>query len=199
MNMMRFVALCALIAIPAYGLAQQLEEYTPLVREKWIQEEQPLQLKVSGGITYDSNLFRLSDEVDAQSVIGTSDKSDIIYRLGAGGKYELRQSRQKFIAEANVTEYRFRNFDDLDNTSSDLRGEWQWQVGNDWSGQLGDGTGDAEWIDDLNERAKPYKDWRLGQIKTSDLNNFCENRETCEEYAEMGMQHAPPIVIVPSS
>jgi exopolysaccharide biosynthesis operon protein EpsL len=139
MNMMRFVALCALVAIPPYGLAQQLEEYTPLVREKWIQEEQPLKLKVSGGISYDSNLFRLSEQTDAQTVIGTSDKSDIIYQLGAGGKYELRQSRQKFIAEANVTEYKFRHFDGLDNTSSDLRGEWQWQVGNDWSGDLGVG------------------------------------------------------------
>jgi exopolysaccharide biosynthesis operon protein EpsL len=137
MNMMRFVALCALIAIWQQGLAQQLEDYTPLEKEKWLQEEQPLQLRVSGGISYDSNLFRLSDAVDPQTAIGTSDKSDFIYRLGAGGKYELRQSRQKFIAEANVAEYKFQNFDNLDNTSNNLRGEWQWQVGNDWSGDLG--------------------------------------------------------------
>ena len=139
MNMMRFVALCALVTIQQQGLAQQLEGYTPLERERWLQEEQPLKLKVSGGISHDSNLFRLSDDTDAQAAIGTSDKSDIIYRLGAGGRYELRQSRQKFIAEANVTEYKFRNFDNLDNTSSDLRGAWQWQVGNDWSGELGAG------------------------------------------------------------
>lgn len=139
MNMMRFVALCALVAIGQQGLAQQLEAYTPLERERWIQEEQPLKLKVSGGISYDSNVFRLSDAVDAQTAIGTSDKSDIIYRLGAGGKYELRQSRQKFIAEANITEYKFQNFSNLDNTSNDLRGEWQWQLGNNWSGDLGVG------------------------------------------------------------
>jgi exopolysaccharide biosynthesis operon protein EpsL len=139
MNMMRFVALCALGAIAPYGLAQQLEEYTPLASEKWGQEEQPLKLKASGGISYDSNLFRLSAEADPQTVIGSSDKSDIIYQLGAGGKYELRQSRQKFIAEANVTEYKFRHFGGLDNTSGALRGEWQWQVGNDWSGELGVG------------------------------------------------------------
>ena len=139
MNMMRFVALCALIAIRQQGLAQQLEAYTPLEKERWIQEEQPLKLKVSGGISYDSNVFRLSDEVDPQTAIGTSDKSDIIYRLGAGGKYELRKSRQKFIAEANVAEYKFQNFDNLDNTSNDLRGEWQWQLGNNWSGNLGVG------------------------------------------------------------
>jgi exopolysaccharide biosynthesis operon protein EpsL len=137
MNMMRFIALCALVAAGPQGLAQQLEDYTPLEKEKWVQEEQPLQLKVYGGMSYDSNLFRLSDAVNPQAAIGESDKSDIIYQLGAGGKYELRQSRQKFIVEANVTEYKFQNFDNLDNTSDDLRGEWQWQVGNDWNGQLG--------------------------------------------------------------
>lgn len=137
MNMMRFVALCALVAIRQQGLAQQLEAYTPLEKERWIQEEQPLKLKVSGGISYDSNLFRLSDQADAQATIGSSDKSDMIYRLGAGGKYELRQSRQKFIAEINVTEYKFQDFDNLDNTSNDLRGEWQWQLGNNWDGNLG--------------------------------------------------------------
>ena len=139
MNMMRFIALCTLVAIRQQGLAQQLEDYTPLAKEKWIQEEQPLKLKVAGGLSYDSNVFRLSDEVDPQTAIGSSDKSDIIYQLGAGGKYELRQSRQKFIAEANVTEYKFQNFGNLDNTSSDLRGEWQWQVGNNWNGNLGAG------------------------------------------------------------
>lgn len=139
MNVVRFVVLCALAAIGQQGLAQQLEGYTPLEKERWIQDEQPLKLRVSGGISHDSNLFRLSENTDAQAAIGTSDKSDIIYWLGAGGKYELRQSRQKFIAEANVTEYKFQHFDNLDNTSSDLRGAWQWQVGNDWSGELGVG------------------------------------------------------------
>jgi exopolysaccharide biosynthesis operon protein EpsL len=139
MNMVRLAALCALIAIQQQGLAQELEEYTPLEKERWIQEERPLKLKVFGGINYDSNLFRLSDQVDPQAVIGSSDKSDIIYQLGAVGRYELTQSRQKFIAEANVTEYKYQNFDNLDNTSNNLLGEWQWQVGNDWNGDLGVG------------------------------------------------------------
>jgi exopolysaccharide biosynthesis operon protein EpsL len=139
MNIVRFITLCVLIASCRSGLAQQLEDYTPLQREKWLQDEQPLKLKVYGGISYDSNLFRLSDDADAQTAIGSSDKSDMIYQLGAGGKYEFRESRQKFIAEANVTEYKFHRFDDLDNTSDDLRGEWQWEVGNNWNGDLGIG------------------------------------------------------------
>jgi exopolysaccharide biosynthesis operon protein EpsL len=139
MNMMRLAALCALIAFRQQGLAQQLEDYTPLEKERWLQKEQPLQLKVYGGIRYDSNLFRLSDNADPQTAIGSSDKSDMIYELGAGGRYELQHSRQKFIAEATVTEYKYQNFDNLDNTSNSLLGEWQWQLGNDWDGNLGVG------------------------------------------------------------
>ena len=136
---MRLIVLCALFALLQPAVAQQLEDYTPLQKEKWIQEEQPLRLKVYGGLSYDSNLFRLSDETDAQAAVGSSEKSDVIYQLGAGGLYELRKSRQKFIAEANVTAYKFQRFDNLDNTSDQLRGEWQWQVGNNWSGDLGVG------------------------------------------------------------
>ena len=139
MHTLRLTALCALAGFAQHGLGQQLEAYTPLERERWIQEEQPLKLKVVGGFSYDSNLFRLSDDVDAESTIGSSDKSDVIYRVGAGGKYDLRYSRQKFVAEANVTAYKFQNFDNLDNTSNDLRGEWLWQLGNSWDGNLGIG------------------------------------------------------------
>ena len=140
MKTLRFVALCALVAISRHGLSQELAAYTPLEQERWMQDEQPLKLKAFGGITYDSNLFRLPGALDPQTTIGTSDKSDIIYQLGAGGKYELRQSRQKFIAEATITENKYQSFGNLDNTSSDLRGAWQWQVGNDWNGELGAGN-----------------------------------------------------------
>ena len=139
MILTRLSALGALLALGQTALAQQMEDYTPLQREKWIQQEQPLKLKVYGGGSYDSNLFRLSDDVDAQAVIGESERSDIIYQLGAGARYDLRVSRQKFIAEANVTAYKFQRFDNLDHTADDLRGEWQWQAGNDWNGELGVG------------------------------------------------------------
>jgi exopolysaccharide biosynthesis operon protein EpsL len=139
MKILRLVALCALLAFGQQSLAQELQDYTPLDRERWLMEEQPLQLKIFGGLRYDSNLFRLSDDADPKTTIGSDDKSDIIYQLGAGGKYELRQSRQKFIAEATITEYKYQNFDNLDNTSNNLRGEWQWELGKDWDGNLGVG------------------------------------------------------------
>lgn len=139
MKIIRRVAMVVFVAMSQQVFAQQLSQFTPLEHEKWVEQEEPLQLKVLGGVRYDSNLFRLSDDANAQAVIGSSDRSDFIYRLGAGGKYEIWQSRQKFILDANISEYKYQNFDNLDNTSSDLRGIWQWQAGNDWNGNLGIG------------------------------------------------------------
>ena len=139
MNIVRYITLCALVAFWQQSSAQQLSEFTPLEREIWLQQEQPLKLRASGGVIYDSNLFRLSEDTDAQAAIGTSNTADTIYRLGAGGKYEVRQSRQTFIAEANFSAYKFQSFSNLDNISDDLRGQWLWQAGNDWNGNLGVG------------------------------------------------------------
>ena len=130
MNKSRFAILCGLFLASHQAFAQlQLEP----------EEERPLHLQVSGSVTHDSNLFRLPSEVDAQAAIGSSDKSDNIFRIGAGGKYEAQVSRQKFLVEANVDDYRFQNFDNLNNDSYDGRGEWKWQAGNFWDGTLGIG------------------------------------------------------------
>lgn len=101
--------------------------------------ERPLNLKVYGGFKHDSNLFRLSEDADPQAVIGSSDKSDNIYQLGAGGRYELHRSRQKLTLEGAVEQFWFQNFDGLDNTSNLARAEWGWQAGDSWSGTLGYG------------------------------------------------------------
>ena len=130
MNKSKFAILCGFFLASHQGFAQlQLEP----------EDERPLHLQVSGSVAHDSNLFRLPSEVDPQPVIGSSDKSDNIFRIGAGGRYETRVSRQKFLVEANVDHYRFQNFDNLNNDSYDGRGEWKWQVGNFWDGTLGIG------------------------------------------------------------
>lgn len=99
--------------------------------------ERPLQLRVYGGLRYDSNLFRLSRDADVRAITGSSDKSDAVYNLGAGGRYEIRPGRQKIVLEGGVEQNWYQRFDELDNTANHGRAEWGWQAGNDWSGTLG--------------------------------------------------------------
>src|SRR5262245_8847643 len=61
--------------------------------------DRPLQFRVYGGYRYDSNLFRLSDSEDAQAAIGSDDRSENIYQLGAGARLEMQKSRQKFLVD----------------------------------------------------------------------------------------------------
>ncbi|HVY06915.1 MAG TPA: outer membrane beta-barrel protein [Burkholderiales bacterium] len=166
MKIARCLPALLLVAIWQQAPAQQLNEYqqlyqyqpltrfTPLEKEKWEEAEKPLTLRLSGGITYDSNLFRQSDEAGAPTVNG--DKDDIVYRVGGGGRYELQASRQTFIAEANVNANKFQNNDNLDNVSDAVKGEWKWQVGNDWNGVLG--AGQARYLESFSNFQQNVKD-----------------------------------------
>lgn len=61
-----------------------------------------------------------------------------------------------------------------------------------------DGTGDEDFLADLEERMAPYPAWALGRIDPKRLNNYCSDEETCREYAEMGMSSSPAIIVVPA-
>jgi len=128
MNKIRFAIFFSLVAMSPHGVAQLVVPPEP---------DRPLKLNATGSITHDSNLFRISDVVDPQAAIGSSDTADTIYRIGAGGSYEIRQSRQRFILEGNVDNYKFQHFSNLDYLGYDARGEWKWQLGNFWDGTLG--------------------------------------------------------------
>jgi hypothetical protein len=131
MNKFRSALFLALFTLSAQGLAQLVVPAEP---------DRPLRLNATGSITHDNNLFRLSDVVDPQAAIGSTDKSENIYSIGAGGSYELRASRQRFVVAANVEDYKYQHFGNLEHTEYNARGEWLWQVGNFWDGDVGIGT-----------------------------------------------------------
>jgi exopolysaccharide biosynthesis operon protein EpsL len=100
-------------------------------------DERPWRFFVSGSAIYDSNLFRLSDGVDTQALLGTGKRSDWVYRLGTGFKMDLPASRQRFIVDARVDDYNFDRFGFLDYVGYRGNAMWKWQAGNDWSGDVG--------------------------------------------------------------
>jgi exopolysaccharide biosynthesis operon protein EpsL len=144
-KIIRFAILVALVATSRLATAQIMLDENLLWHQRLFETEgmedrdRPLKLKVYGGFKHDSNLFRLSDNADAEATIGSSDKSDNIYQIGVGARYELRHSRQKLVLDGSVDQNWFQNFDTLNNTSNNVRGEWGWQAGNSWDGTLGVG------------------------------------------------------------
>ena len=143
MIIIRLIVLLALLAASHVSLAQLVLDERLLwdqrlyEKELFKERDRPIQFEVLGGYRYDSNPFRLSDDADSQAVLGSPDRSDNIFQLGAAGQLLLEKSRQKFVLEGGAVQNWYQNFDTLDHTSNALRGEWAWQAGNDWYGTLG--------------------------------------------------------------
>lgn len=97
----------------------------------------PVRLFVSGGLYHDSNLFRLSDGANTQALLGTTERSDTVGRVGVGLKADLRRSRQELLLDVRADDYRFHRFDFLDHTGYRAGATWKWQAGEAWSGDLG--------------------------------------------------------------
>lgn len=100
-------------------------------------DERRIRYSVSGGLYHDSNLFRLSDTVNPQAVLGTTDKSDTVARIGLGLKADLPVSRQRLLLDAKVDDYKYDRFGFLDHAEYRAGATWQWQVTSLWSGDVG--------------------------------------------------------------
>jgi len=87
---------------------------------------------VYGGLYRDSNLFRLPS--------GANPKSVNFNKLGVGLRADLPISRQRVLLEAQMDENRYRDFGSLDNTGGRASATWNWEVGNNWQGNLGAST-----------------------------------------------------------
>ncbi len=82
---------------------------------------------------YDSNLFRL-----AESEYGlVLKRSDQIGVLSAGLDVDWKPGRQRLIASVSKSRVRFLRNTQLDNDGSNYQLNWNWRLGNRWSGLVG--------------------------------------------------------------
>jgi exopolysaccharide biosynthesis operon protein EpsL len=88
---------------------------------------------------YYSNLFYVDDRIPADLVpfLKNGQKSDWSYGLKAGLDADIPVSRQVFTLRSNVTQNNFATYDNLDNTSYNARGVWNWVAGSSWDGDVG--------------------------------------------------------------
>jgi len=86
--------------------------------------------------TYDNNLFRLADNLDSQTVIGTNQTDDVINNYGIQLNLDLPLSLQNLTGHAAVVASRFEHNNQLDNNSLDLMLGWDGEIAGVWGGSV---------------------------------------------------------------
>lgn len=86
-----------------------------------------LQFFTTYNATYDSNIFRAA----------SGEQSDIYHQLGAGLLLDWKESRQQVTGRISANKTKFSDLSVLDFNGFDFQGQWNWQLGNRLSGQLG--------------------------------------------------------------
>jgi len=86
---------------------------------------------------YDSNLFRLQNDQEAQAVLGTSSTAESYLTLGAGMDANLKMSRQTIQAHVELNQTRFNTYGQLDNDGHDAYLKWAWKIGSRATGDVG--------------------------------------------------------------
>ena len=116
--------LLALAAGPlrAQESAPEMAKLTPFVEET---------------VTTDDNVFRISNQVDPVTAIGSSSRGDTYRTTSVGLSADVPVSLQRFQATVTYNSNRYDRFHELDYDGYDLHGSWLWQIGRTLSGQLG--------------------------------------------------------------
>jgi exopolysaccharide biosynthesis operon protein EpsL len=134
---------------PRLGVAQILE---------------PLHVAVGAAATHDSNVFRLPQSVDPESV-GRPGRSDTVRSAYVGLRLDKAYSLQRLQLDVTETAYRYDTFTQLDFDALNYRAAWLWQLTSRLSGTLS-----ADHV----EAAVPFYDFEGTQqnTRTTDIRAF---------------------------
>jgi len=88
-------------------------------------------------VTSDDNLFRLSDQIDPTTVIGSSSRGDTYRVTTVGFSADVPVSLQRFEATLTYNSYHYDRFHMLDYDGYNLHGSWLWAIGRSLSGEIG--------------------------------------------------------------
>lgn len=134
-----------------------------LLRHAKADELDTLQFKAGETLRYDSNVFRLSDSVNAQSVIGNASRSDTIAITTVGVKVDKPYGLQRFEFDINADHYNYKNFSNLDFTAVNYAAAWRWSLTPALHGnfttdrqEFVDNTADVQNLGQLNRRTDRY-------------------------------------------
>lgn len=87
-----------------------------------------LQFSVGESLVRDSNVFRLSDSANAQTVLGTSNRSDSIAVTSVGLKLNKSYSLQRFEVDVSAENHHYNRFSNLNFNALNYAAAWRWSV-----------------------------------------------------------------------
>lgn len=92
---------------------------------------------IAHSVTHDDNVFRLSEQLDPASVLGSSSKSDTYRTTAVGLNLDVPVGRQRIQGGLSFNQNRYDRFSVLDFNERHARALWQWVAGDAFSGRLG--------------------------------------------------------------
>ena len=108
---------------------------------------------------YDSNIFRLSDSVSNQAVLGSPSRSDHVAVTTIGAKIDKRYGLQRFEFDINANRSIYNNFSRLNFNAVNYAAAWRWSVTPSLYGnfttdrrEYTDNTSDVQSLGQLNRR-----------------------------------------------
>ena len=117
------------------------------------------QFRAGIDLRHDSNVFRLSDSVNSQAVIGNSSRSDTIAVTTIGLKVDKTYSLQRFELDVSADHFNYKKFTNLDFTAVNYAAAWRWSLTPALHGNLTtdrqqfiDNTADVQNLGALNRR-----------------------------------------------
>lgn len=96
-----------------------------------------VELFAAENVTYDSNIFRLSDQLQPRTVLGESGKSDWYSTTSVGAGLDVPYSLQRFQANFTWFATRYNRFDYLNFNGHTARAAWLWSVTPHITGDVG--------------------------------------------------------------
>lgn len=142
---------------PIYNSATQTKEnsFKPFVKQT---------------LTYDNNPLRLADTTASHLA---RNKADFIAKTSAGVNARWQIQRQELLLNADLVQHWFANFHELDFLGRHVNAQWNWQLGNRFSGDLG------------------YSH-QVSRGSFAQLNNLIDNRQTDNNYFVSGIYQFLP-------
>jgi hypothetical protein len=102
-------------------------------------QREPLEFVVGQGVAFDSNIFRLAEEVVPSPIatgVASPPRSETFLTTYAGANFDRFYSRQHLRTDFRLTRYSYRTYKRLDSNGISGTVAWDWEIGDGWKGVL---------------------------------------------------------------